>query len=590
MLPVNCRRPGTQLFSDRRRPPGKGCLRPTKLLDQRRKRRALEERLRRDMADATSPDTDTVDLLRDSRWTMRGLNGRLKGFLDKVNRLQEANQRLQGHIANWALGNAPHPQETTADELRAKIGILLVENAELALQSENTKSMASAIQARCVVEERKTRHLEEQVGVLREKKRRAEHINMQLEADLQFTMTELQDTHQDYEAARALQQQQADSGDALPVTATAGEEDGTAMELSQLLDQIRTQCDRLGGTRRPSQGDGHPGQAAGPNQSPGFGATLGLRRPGGSLTQLNAEEAAWAQVNIGGAALKEARAELTEARKQWHCLQVEIESLQALEKGLESSLHHTQCQYSSQLHDLSQAVRGLEGELWEVKSGLVTQRERHGQLLNTKMRLEQEIATYRRLLEREEGRYPIGGNRLELRPWKGPVEEPSPPGPVPRFNGLEEDGLSELAVTPEEPLSEPLPERPYAVSTNGPRKSLGLVLRRQQSLILTTEQDRDSLRISTVRTQEVLQGNVVRESAEVTGTVETDRIDKVIKQWEGSFFKGNPKLRKKSVSLRFDLHMEAADEGSAQAKQDSLPDVEVRLVMKRSRSIPTIAQ
>lgn len=64
----------------------------------------------------------------------------------------------------------------------------------------------------------------------------------------------------------------------------------------------------------------------------------------------------------------------------------------------------------------------------------------------------------------------------------------------------------------------------------------------------------------------------------------------VIRQWEGSFFRGNPKLRKKSVSLRFDLHMAAADEGCAQTKQDSLPDVEVRLVMKRSRSISTITQ
>lgn len=70
----------------------------------------------------------------------------------------------------------------------------------------------------------------------------------------------------------------------------------------------------------------------------------------------------------------------------------------------------------------------------------------------------------------------------------------------------------------------------------------------------------------------------------------TEKIDKVIKQWEGSFFRGNPRLRKKSVSLRFDLHMAAADEGCARTRQDSLPDVEVRLIMKRSRSIPTIAQ
>ncbi|XP_016415500.1 keratin-like protein KRT222 [Sinocyclocheilus rhinocerous] len=95
--------------------------------------------------------------------------------------------------------------------------------------------------------------------------------------------------------------------------------------------------------------------------------------------------------------------------------------------------------------------------------------------------------------------------------------------------------------------------------------------------------------ICTVKTQEILEGNVVRESAEGHGNVGTEKIDKVIRQWEGSFFKGNPKLRKKSVSLRFNLHMAVADEGCSQIKQDSLPNVEVRLVMRRSRSIPTFA-
>ncbi|XP_029537937.1 keratin, type I cytoskeletal 18-A-like [Oncorhynchus nerka] len=548
-----------------------------------------------------------MDLLQDSRWTMQGLNSRLKGFLEQVNKLQEANWHLEGQIAYWGLKNAPHlqewtQQERTVDDLRAQVGKLLMENAELVLQSDHMMSRASTIQARCELEEWQTKCLEQQVALLRENKTRVEHTNVQLEAELHNSMTELQDMHQDYVAARALQQQQADSCDALLVTATAWEEDGTGMELSQLLDRIGTQCDRLSLTGlNQVPDDRHPGLAAGPNQTPcsaagpsRFGARLRPRAHGGSLPQLNAEEAAWAQVNLGGTALREARAELAEARKQWHCLQVEIESLHALEKGLESSLHHTKRQYSSQLQGLSEVIQGLEGELEQVRGGLATQQERHGQLLNTKMRLEKEIATYRRLLEREEGRYPGGrnGQVMGLRRWRGPKREPDPIGEGPKENDVEENGLSDPAVTPEEPLSEPLPERPqrWSVTENGLRKSPALTLHRQQSLVILTEPERDNdLRISTVKTQEILQGNVVRESAEGTGTVETDRIDKVIKQWEGSFFKGNPKLRKKSVSLRFDLHMAAADEGCAQTKQDSLPDVEVRLVMKRSRSIPTIA-
>ncbi|XP_072240224.1 keratin-like protein KRT222 [Leuresthes tenuis] len=537
-----------------------------------------------------------MDLMQDSRQTMWGLNARLKGFMEQVNRLQEANHRLEAQIAEWGIRSTSgshdwSKQEQTVKELRAQVGKLLMENAQLALQSDSMKCRAAAIQARCETEERNTRHLEQQVALLRESKRKADQSSESLQADFHRSMMELQEMNQEFEAARALQLQRAGSCDALLATATAAataaggeEEDGTGMELTQLLDRIRAQCDysrlsapaerhvSLGTVSNPSPG------LVGPSRS-GDGAAAASRSHRGVLHE---EEAAWAQVSLGGAALREARAELAEARKQWHSLQVEIETLHALEKGLESSLQSTQQMYSSQLHDLSQVIAGLESELEQVRSGLATQRQRHSQLLNTKMRLEREIATYRRLLEREEGRYmgrhvqPMG-----LRPWRSAVVEP-------RENGVE-DGFSDLAVTPDEPKSEPLPEIPSLLpSENGLKKS---ILYRQQSLVILTEPEQDEdLPISTVKTQEILQGNVVRESAEGHGTIETEKIDKVIKQWEGSFFRGNPKLRKKSVSLRFDLHMAAADEGCAQTKQDSLPDVEVRLIMKRSRSISAIAQ
>ncbi|KAM6941636.1 uncharacterized protein krt222 [Lycodopsis pacificus] len=534
-----------------------------------------------------------MDLLQDSSHTMWGLNGRLKGFLEQVNRLQEANQRLEAQIADWSVRSTSRSrdwsqQENTMKELRVKVGNLLMENAQLALQSDSMKSRAAAIQARCETEERNTGRLEQQVALLRESKRKADQSSMTLQADLRHSMSDLQAMHQEFEAARALQLQRASSCDALLATATAAaavaggeEEDGTGMELTQLLDRIRAQCDH---GRLPVLGERHLGLGTVSNPPPGLvrpsrsGAAAAASRTHGGV--LSEEEAAWMQVSLGGAALREARAELAEARSQWHSLQVEIETLHALEKGLESSLQNTQLVYSSQLQDLSQVIAGLESELEQVRSGLATQRQRHSQLLNTKMRLEREIGTYRRLLEREEGRY-MGrnGQPMGLRPWRFSMEEP-------KDTGLE-NGFSDLAVTPDEPKSEPLPEIPSLLpADSGLKKG---ILQRQQSLVILTEKDED-LPISTVKTQEILQGNVVRESAEGHGTIETEKIDQVIKQWESSFFRGNPKLRKKSVSLRFDLHMAAADEGCAQSKQDSLPDVEVRLIIKRSRSIPAITQ
>ncbi|XP_077427116.1 keratin-like protein KRT222 isoform X2 [Vanacampus margaritifer] len=425
----------------------------------------------------------------------------------------------------------------------------------------------------CDTEERNTMCLEQKVAVLREKKKKTEQSNMILQADIHHSMTELQDINQEYQAARALQLQRSPSCDALlAATSVAGkqEEDGAGMELTKLLDQIRAQCNL---NQLPNLGSHSLYSYPGPSQSEAGAAAA-------PTTHIE-EEAAWTQVSLGSNALREARAELAEARMQWHSLQVEIETLHALEKGLENSLQNTQQLYSSQLQELSQVIAGLEGELEQVRNGLATQRLRHSQMLNTKIRLEREISTYRRLLEREEGRC-MGHSeqQMRLQLFRSSLLESN--------EKSVENSFSDPTITPDEPKSEPLPETtPLIQEDNKPKQSS--LLHRPQSLVILTEPEQDKyLPISTVKTQEILLGNIVQESAEGRGTVETEKIDKVIKQWENSFFRGNPKLRKKSVSLRFDLHMAAADEGCAQTKQDSLPDVEVRLVMKRSRSSATI--
>ncbi|MEQ2184873.1 hypothetical protein GOODEAATRI_012453, partial [Goodea atripinnis] len=105
------------------------------------------------------------------------------------------------------------------------------------------------------------------------------------------------------------------------------------MELTQLLDQIRAQCNQSRPTGLAERhlglgtvSDPAPGLVV-PSQSGGGAAAAASRTNRRALTE---EEAAWAQVSLGGAALKEARAELAEARKQWRSLQMEIETLHAL--------------------------------------------------------------------------------------------------------------------------------------------------------------------------------------------------------------------------------------------------------------------
>ncbi|NXJ70635.1 KT222 protein, partial [Rostratula benghalensis] len=232
-------------------------------------------------------------------------------------------------------------------------------------------------------------------------------------------------------------------------------------------------------------------------------------------------------------ALKAARAELCEARRQWYHMQMEIESLHAVEKGLERSLRATEQQYHMQLQNLESEIECLEKELLDVRRGIEKQLQEHEILLNTRMKLEEEIATYRSLLEQEENRY---------------------------LNTSRSCVLTLLFHTP-------------TVS----------------AFFFTDDvKKHETEKVELMTKQAVLDGNIMKESAEAHGTVQTEKVDEVIKEWEGSFFKDNPRLRKKSVSLRFDLHLAATEEGCLHTKKKTLPDIEVRLVMRRSCSIPSI--
>uniref|UniRef100_A0A669PSV4 IF rod domain-containing protein n=1 Tax=Phasianus colchicus TaxID=9054 RepID=A0A669PSV4_PHACC len=231
-------------------------------------------------------------------------------------------------------------------------------------------------------------------------------------------------------------------------------------------------------------------------------------------------------------ALQAARAELSEARRQWHHMQSEIESLHAVEKGLERSLRVTEQQYHMQLQNLEAEIECLEKDLQEVRRGIEKQLREHEILLNTRMKLEEEIATYRSLLEQEENRYLF---------------------------------IAGVCAT-----TTHLPAWHLAFSfIDGVKKH-------------------ETEKMELMTKQAVLEGNIMKQSAEAHGTIKTEKVDEVIKQWEGSFFKDNPRLRKKSVSLRFDLHLAAAEEGCKPSQQKALPAIEVRLVMRRSCSIPSI--
>lgn len=67
--------------------------------------------------------------------------------------------------------------------------------------------------------------------------------------------------------------------------------------------------------------------------------------------------------------------------------------------SLEGTLRDTEMRYNMEIENLNSIILQLEAELMQLRNNIQQQTQDYEILLNMKMKLEAEIATYRRLLE-----------------------------------------------------------------------------------------------------------------------------------------------------------------------------------------------
>lgn len=72
---------------------------------------------------------------------------------------------------------------------------------------------------------------------------------------------------------------------------------------------------------------------------------------------------------------------------------------------MEGTLRDTEMRYNMEIESLNSIILGLEAELTQIRNKIQQQTQDYEALLNTKMKLEAEIATYRRLLDGENFTY-----------------------------------------------------------------------------------------------------------------------------------------------------------------------------------------
>ncbi|NXU64406.1 K1C42 protein, partial [Horornis vulcanius] len=97
------------------------------------------------------------------------------------------------------------------------------------------------------------------------------------------------------------------------------------------------------------------------------------------------------------------RKEITERRQFFQNLELELQSLLTMKQTLEGSVAEIEARYSYQLDQIQRAISSLEAQLRQLRADMEAQNNEYSILLDVKTHLEMEIATYRRLLEGEEG-------------------------------------------------------------------------------------------------------------------------------------------------------------------------------------------
>ncbi|CAI5790269.1 keratin, type I cytoskeletal 14-like [Podarcis lilfordi] len=306
--------------------------------------------------------------------TMQNLNDRLANYLDKVRALEEANTELEFKIKEWYKKQAPGPDRDyspyfkTIEDLRSKILAASVQNASILLQIDNAKLTADDFRTKFETEQALRMSVESDINGLRRVLDDLTLSRSDLEMQLENLKEELAYLHKNHEEEMTVLRSQIRGEISVEMDAAPG------VDLTKILAEMREQYETLAEQNRKDAEQWF------------FSKTEELNRE----VAMNTEQ------------LHSGKSEITELRRTLQGLEIELQSQLSTKAALEGSLAETESRYGAQLAQIQVMITSVEEQLAELRCDMERQNHEYKILLDTKTRLEQEIATYRRLLEGEE--------------------------------------------------------------------------------------------------------------------------------------------------------------------------------------------
>ncbi|KAA0715470.1 Keratin, type I cytoskeletal 18 [Triplophysa tibetana] len=300
----------------------------------------------------------------DDKETMKGLNDRLAGYLSNVRLMEESNNTLEEQIKDAMMRKS---NETGRDWSAYEKSITDVRNQRDGPQRPVVLHVNELFPAgRFESEQAMRQGVEQDLARLRKMLDDTYMSRMQLEGQVESMREELAFLKKNHEEDVANMSTQINGSQV-----NVHMETKNGVDLSEIITNIRTQYERAA---QKSQEETE------------------------AWYQKKFENIA-AEVTQNTEALQTGRTELNDRRRQIQALEIDLQTLHNMIRSLEDTLRETEARYGQEVGGHNNRIQQLEGELGQVRAQVEGQTAEYQALLNIKMKLEAEIATYHSLLE-----------------------------------------------------------------------------------------------------------------------------------------------------------------------------------------------